>query len=146
MLTKREQIDDLVNRLRKHGLRLTPQRMAVLQTLINSREHLNTEEIYQEIHLQYPMIGLATIYKTISLLKEMGEINELYFRSQSARYEIQDNPPHPHFICTQCGRIFDLEHKLLENLPEKITKEKGYKIVKTQLEFYGLCQDCQSGK
>lgn len=145
MATKQEITNELIVRLREQGLRITPQRIAILGTIIDSKEHLSAEEIYNQIHDQYPMIGLATVYKTIALLKEMGEITELSFRNQVARYEIHDTPDHPHFICTGCGCIVDLEYKILDYFPETIAKETGLKIVKTRLEFYGLCQNCQSG-
>ena len=145
MITNQEKTKQLVARLREHGLRITPQRMAILEILMDSKEHLSAEEIYNQIHDQYPMIGLATVYKTIALLKEMGEITELSFNNQVARYEIHDSPTHPHFICTGCGCIIDLEHKVLDKFPETIAEETGLQIVKTRLVFYGFCQKCQTG-
>jgi Fur family peroxide stress response transcriptional regulator len=143
--TQQERIDDVIIRLRDRGFRLTPQRLAVLKVMLKSNTHLSAEEIYENIHKDYPMIGLATIYKTITMLKEMGEITELNFNSQSARFEPFDHKPHPHFICSKCGRIIDLDHHILDNLPEKIMKTTGHQIVRTRLDFYGLCQNCQSG-
>ena len=145
MRHKHGQFDNLVDRLHEHGFRLTPQRMAILQTLIGSSKHLNAEEIYEHVHNDYPMISLSTVYKTIALFLEMGVITELNFSNQNTRYEILNGPPHPHFICTECWDIIDLEDRILGNLPERITRKTGHKIIKTRLDFYGLCQECQSG-
>ena len=87
MGTQQIRIDDLVARLREQGLRLTPQRMAVLKTVIGSQEHLSAEDIYAMVRVDYPMIGLATVYKTIAMLREMGEISALNFTNQGARYD-----------------------------------------------------------
>lgn len=127
-------------------MRLTPQRLAVLQTLIGSKEHLSAEEIYVRVSADYPMIGLATVYKTIAMLKDMGEIRELNFSSQSARYDGSDQAPHPHFVCTRCGCIIDIHDDNLEKLPGNIARKTGYQITNYRLDFFGLCPNCQSGK
>jgi Fur family peroxide stress response transcriptional regulator len=140
------QIDAIVARFRKRGFRITPQRLAILKTLVLNREHLSVEEIYDRVHLEHPMISLATVYKTITLLKEMGEITELNLNNHYARYERMEDHPHPHFICSQCGQILDLEAEMIANLPLRIAQETGLEIIKTRLDFYGICHQCQSEK
>lgn len=144
MCTQQKQVDELIIRLRERGLRMTPQRMAVLKTLIGSKEHLSAEEIFEHVRVDFPMIGLATVYKTISMLKEMGEINELVFSNAGARYDGSGEAPHPHFICNQCNRIYDIEDSVLENLPVNIAEKTGYEITNYRLDFFGLCPNCQS--
>jgi Fur family peroxide stress response transcriptional regulator len=119
--------------------------MAVLKTLIGSKEHLSVEDIHERIQADYPMTGLATVYKTVALLKEMGEITELNIGNDYARYDGSDEIPHPHFVCMECKLIIDLEHDILGSLPEEIAEKTGYKIVNTRLDFYGVCPKCQSG-
>ena len=100
-----EQVESIVVQLRDRGMRLTPQRLAVLKTIIGNKEHLNADEIYERVRGDYPMIGLATIYKTVTMLKEMGAISELNFSHHSARYDGSGAPPHPHFVCNYCNQI-----------------------------------------
>jgi Fur family peroxide stress response transcriptional regulator len=144
------QINHLVNRLRQRGMRLTPQRMAVLKTLIGNKSHLSAEEIFEQVRVEYPMIGLATVYKTVTMLKEIGEITELNFGNQGARYDGSGEARHPHLVCTQCNRVLDvdevidLEETSLENLPKKIMEKSGYKISNYRLDFFGICPNCQS--
>ena len=138
-------IDDLVSRLRENGMRLTPQRMAVLQTVIGSEEHLSAEEIYEQVRVDYPMIGLATVYKTIAMLKEMGEVVAINLHNERARYDGSGQAPHPHFICTNCNRIFDIEDETLEKLPGEVAAKTGHEITEYRLDFFGICQECQSG-
>lgn len=145
MTTKQKRIDGFVDRLREQGFRITPQRMAILQLLIDNKDHMSAEEIFESIHDRYPMISLATIYKTIHLLKEIGEITELNFLNHVTRFEMKETPSHPHFICKRCGCVIDLEHQLLSELPDKVSVDTGLKIVNARLDFYGICQNCQSG-
>jgi Fur family peroxide stress response transcriptional regulator len=144
METKQARIDELVIKLREQGLRLTPQRLAVLKTVIGSQEHLSADEIYARLRVDYPMIGLATVYKTLSVLKEMGEIAVLNFDNQGARYDGSGLEPHPHFICKRCNAIIDLEEEALENLTLKIASKSGYQITDYRLDFFGICPNCQS--
>ncbi|KPL06142.1 hypothetical protein AMJ86_09760 [bacterium SM23_57] len=139
-------IDDLITRLRERGMRLTPQRMAVLKTLIGNNEHLSVEDIYERVHGDHPMIGLATVYKTIAILKEMGEITELNISNEGARYDGSGETPHPHFICTRCNTIIDLEEEPLINLCENFVGKTEYLITNYRLDFFGLCPKCQSGE
>jgi len=144
MENHQHRINDLVARLRQNGLRLTPQRMAVLKAVIGSQQHLSAEEIYAQVRVDYPMIGLATVYKTIAMLKDMGEIVALNFDNQGARYDGSGQDPHPHFICNRCHAIIDLDDESLQNLSATIAANTGYHITDYRLDFFGLCPNCQS--
>ena len=146
MSLQKKRIDDLVKRLRHNGLRMTPQRQVVLKTIISSNNHPNVDEIYNHIHADYPMIGRATIYKTIAMLKEMGEITELFFNNEGARYEVSGESPHPHLICTQCNRVVDIEDDDLVHLSEMTARNTGYNITSYRLDFFGVCPNCQPEK
>ena len=143
MNTGNQKIDEIVVRLRANGMRVTPQRVAVLKTLIGNEEHLSAEAIYKRVHADYPMIGLATVYKTVSMLKEMGEITELNFDNGCALYDGSGTASHPHFICTQCSTIIDIKDDSLENLPGDVTLKTGYQIINYRLDFFGVCPNCQ---
>jgi len=144
-------IEEIINRLREHGLRLTPQRMAVLKTLVGNKEHLSAEDIYAQVRITYPMIGLATVYNTISMLKELGAISELNFgnglgasRSYNrAHFDGSGEAPHPHFVCTRCNRIIDIEGEIFGDLPNEVARQTGYHITGFRLDFFGLCPNCQ---
>jgi len=144
MDVQQKQINELVIRLRERGMRLTPQRMAVLKTLIGSEGHLSADEIYNQVQSEYPMTGLATVYKTVAMLRDMGEITELKFGNESARYDGSKQAPHPHFICKQCNCIIDIDSNILGDLSAKIAQETGYEIMNYRLDFFGVCPKCQS--
>jgi len=145
-----KRIKDLVGRLRECGFRLTPQRMAIIDTVIGNKEHLSVDEIYERVHADFPMIGLATVYKSISMLKDMGEINELNFLNDSARFDGSGGTPHPHIICTQCKTVLDINGYLeirgqpIKNLPKEIGDKTGFEINNFRLDFFGICPTCQA--
>lgn len=134
----------LLKRLELSGLRRTPQRLAVLKALASSEGHPQIEDIYLQVHKEYPMISLATIYKTISTLKEIGEVRELSLGSRGSHFDPVYGPPHPHLICTQCRRIDDIAVADLELLSNEAARTSGYQITDQQLDFYGICPDCQA--
>jgi Fur family transcriptional regulator, peroxide stress response regulator len=143
MTTSDTRLDDLIARLRESGHRLTPQRMAVIKTLIGNREHLNAEQIYDRVRVDFPMTSLATVYKTVLVLKEMGAIQEISFDGEGKHFDGGSSHAHPHVICTKCRRIEDLDLADLNLLPADIARQTGYRIEGHRLDFFGVCPDCQ---
>lgn len=135
---------ELVEQVRKRGGRLTPQRVAVLRVLAESRGHPSVEQIHDRIKADFPTTSLATIYKTVTLLKEMGEVLELGFVDGSNRYDGNRPYSHPHLICTQCGKIRDLEVPALSEILQQVSQDVGYQIVSHRLDLYGVCSGCQA--
>jgi Fur family peroxide stress response transcriptional regulator len=138
-------LQDLIKRIRQRGGRLTPQRVAILRVLAESRGHPSVEQIYERIEADFPTTSLATIYKTITLLKEMDEVLELGFADGSNRYDGHKPYPHPHLICTQCGEILDLEVPTLGEILQQVSHDIGYEIVSHRLDLYGICSRCRVG-
>jgi Fur family transcriptional regulator, peroxide stress response regulator len=136
-------LQQMIKRLREIGCRITPQRYAVLNVLASSSDHPSAEGIHARLIEHYPTMSLATVYKTINLLKCEGELLELEFSDLSNRYDGKKPYPHPHVICTGCGKIIDPSHLNLEEITSKMMIETGFKILTHRLDFYGLCPDCQ---
>jgi Fur family peroxide stress response transcriptional regulator len=86
---------------------------------------------------------MATVYKTIALLKEMDEVLELGFADGSNRYDGNRPFPHPHLVCTQCGEMVDLDVPALDELVAQASQEVGYQIHSHRLDLYGTCPNCQ---
>ena len=136
-------LEQLIAKLREQGLRLTPQRMAVLKTLVADDGHPSVEQVYARVKADFPMTSLATIYKTLAVLKDMGEVLELGFSDEGNRYDGSRPYPHPHLICIQCKDITDVEVVDLSELPHKVAQGTGYQIVNHRLDFFGICPQCQ---
>jgi Fur family peroxide stress response transcriptional regulator len=137
--------EELVNKLREREYRLTPQRIALLRLLAASEGHPSASHLYDQIKDQFPTTSLATVYKTLNVLKEIDEVLELGFSNGDNRYDGNNPQPHPHLICVNCQNILDAEVGLAQNLIHEVAQSSGYQIVGHRLDFYGLCPDCQDG-
>ena len=113
----------MLSKLREHGFRVTPQRLAVLKILASSPEHPTVETIHDQVKKKFPTTSLATVYTTVSVLKRMKEILELGFPDGSNRYDGKTPYPHPHMICTQCKEIMDPDLSSLKRVDGRNGKE-----------------------
>ncbi|UCG39796.1 MAG: transcriptional repressor [bacterium] len=136
----------MLSRLRERGQRITPQRLAILRILADSEGHPSVEKIYDVVVRDFPTTSLATVYKTVTLLKELGEVLELEFSQGSNRYDGSKPFPHPHVVCTRCRRIVDPDLESLSALTAQVSRQTGFKVVNHRLDFYGLCPQCQKEK
>jgi Fur family transcriptional regulator, peroxide stress response regulator len=142
-LAAKERLSEMAAKLRRHAIRTTPQRLAVLKVLAGSANHPTVEEIYEEVRRQFPTTSLATVYKTVSLLKSLEEVLELGFPDGSNRYDGSRPYPHPHVICTKCRKIMDPELVNLDEMSAEMSRKTGYKIMYHRLDFFGTCPQCQ---
>jgi len=133
----------LIAKLRKRKFRMTPQRMALVRMLAASEGHPSATQLYERVKSQYPTMSPATVYKTLNLFKEMGEIFEIDLKDNS-RYDGNKPHPHPHVICINCQKILDGADEPVKDLLDEIESDSGYKIVRHQIIFYGYCPDCQA--
>jgi Fur family ferric uptake transcriptional regulator len=142
--------NELRDLLRERDLRLTPQREAVLDVLLQNRErHMTAEDIYAETRDSYPEIGLATVYRTLELFVDLGLVSRLDLGQGGARFEYaarEEQHYHHHMICLGCGKITEFDQDLLEDVERKATKETGFQITDHSLRFYGYCPECQKNR
>ena len=136
-------MDTMINKLKERDFRITPQRLAVLRILAESEGHPSVEDIFRQVKPIFPTTSLATIYKTVNLLKNIGEVVELDFSEESNRYDGNRPYPHPHLICTKCKTVVDPDMVTISDLSEELAKKTGYEIVTHRLDFFGICPRCQ---
>ena len=122
---------------------MTPQRQAILEVLTTSDAHPTVDQIYESVRVDFPMTSRATVYKTISLAKEMGAVMELEFSQGSNRYDGKRPYPHPHVICTKCKQVMDAADIEISTLKQQIVQKTGYRIDNHRIDFFGICPDCQ---
>ena len=129
----------------KHGLRSTEQRRLVSEKFFASSDHLSIEDLLEEVRLDEPKIGYATVYRTLKLLKDCGLAFERHFGDGVSRYEVAwADEHHDHMICVECEKIVEFEDDTIEDLQHKVASRLGFKLVRHKLELYGLCADCQA--
>ncbi len=139
-------IERLKSKLTEKGYKLTTQRRIILDVILeNQGNHLSSEEIYDKVKSKYPEIGLATVYRTLQLLEELGIVYKVNFNDGYNRYEVSSSTGdhrHHHLVCLKCGKVIEVKLDLLENLENRIEKESKFKIVDHNVKFFGYCEEC----
>ena len=123
-------------------LKLTPQRLAVYNYLINTTSHPSADVIYTDIHIQYPTMSLATVYKALKTLVDVGLIQEINVGEGNFRYD-GNSFPHPHLQCLGCGKVDDFKDLSLDNLNAIAGEHTDYQIISNKVYFYGYCINCK---
>ncbi len=149
---KKHNPDCCCGRIRGFGRRITPARHAVIDALSAKGEHLTAEEAFKAASRRYPNLGLATVYRTLELLTELGVVTQFDTGEDKARYELAAGPGakkhHHHLVCTSCRRIVDYEDfvddemELLRRTEAGLSRKYGFRISGHVIQFYGLCRDC----
>ncbi len=139
--------DEFIDLLKAKGLKVTHQRLRVLEVLADHKDsHLTAEDIYEFVKEDCPEIGLATIYRTVQLLLEMQLVERINLDDGCVRYEIGEayggRHHHHHLICKNCGKVISYRDDLLDVLEQHIMDEVGFKVLDHELKFYGQCKDC----
>ena len=146
----RANLEEFKELLKKKGLKVTKQRLIVLETLgEHPDKHLTAEEIYELVKKSYPEIGLATIYRTVQVLLELQLIDRVNFDDGFERYELANlsedgaqKHHHHHRICKMCGRVFEFEEDMLESLELRIEQSTGFIVTDHEVKLYGYCNEC----
>jgi Fur family peroxide stress response transcriptional regulator len=136
--------DQLIAALKQRDFRLTPQRLELVRLIAVSDGHPSASQLYTTIKRQFPTMSHATVYKTLTLLKEMNQVLEIDLHSDS-HYDGNRPEPHPHLICIKCNKIIDAEVSLDQEYLKGLEQESGFKILRPQISLYGLCPDCKEG-
>lgn len=135
-------MDHIASIFKEKKLKLTPQRLAVYNYLINTTSHPSADVIYTDIHVQYPTMSLATVYKALKTLVEVGLIQEINVGEGNFRYD-GNSASHPHLQCLGCGKVDDFKDLSLDNLNTLAEEHTDYKVVSNKVYFYGYCINCQ---
>lgn len=143
MADSQVRLQQMISALKAHNFRLTPQRLAVLQILAASKDHPSVEQTFEEVRKNFPTTSLATIYKTIAMLKELHEVLEIRF-AECSRFDGNKPYPHPHVICLKCKKIHDPDLVGLEQLTQEAARLTGFKLLDHRLDFFGICPECQA--
>lgn len=134
-------MSELLERLRRRGWRITPQRRVIVEVLGGGNEHLTAEEIHARARALLPETGLATVYNTLNELVAMGEVLEVGVGDGPKRYDPNGGRPHQHLVCVGCGEIRDVHAASEPSLPAR--ERHGYRILDARVTFRGLCPRCR---
>ena len=132
--------------IRDMGLKVTNQRLAILEALSGGRTHVTAQEVFEVIEKTHPEMGFATVYRFLRKLTEQGFATEVRMGGLPARYELKSKTHHDHLTCTQCGKIVEFENQKIEMLQEEVAKSHGFQLTDHLLELYGVCEECRKSK
>lgn len=141
-------VEDLRGKLSAGGYKTTPQREEILKIFVENPElhHMSAEDVYSILREKDSEIGLATVYRALDLLSELGILVRMDFGDGCARYELNTTDPkvhhHHHLICLKCKKVIEFEEDLLDELEANIADKSGFQILNHEVKFFGYCSDC----
>ena len=143
MTTELNDLEFSKQKIRGLGYRLTPQRIELLQTMIDGKRPMSAQEIHDQIKESHPHVSLDTVYRNLSTLAATGLISQINLQNRdSARFEYQGRTHHHHAVCVTCKKSFCLD---VCGVPEKTireTEKSGFRVVGHIFEVYGYCAQC----
>jgi Fur family peroxide stress response transcriptional regulator len=134
-----------IEALRSKGYKATPQRIAICRIALNSRAHPSAQQVYDEVKKIHPTVSLATVYKTLEVLRDLDLVQEINFPKGQARFDSYMNP-HINLICLKCGSITDLDDVTVKEITRKVAAATKFKPTGQRMDVYGICQKCSGTK
>jgi len=135
-------LPETIEQLRDKGHKVTPQRIVIIKTVIESTELLTPSALYQKVKRADPGIGEVTVYRTLNILEELGQVCVVHTGDNTHSYIGCPTEHHDHLICSGCGKVVNFTHCNLGLLEKRLIAETGYAINDHRLDFYGQCQKC----
>jgi Fur family peroxide stress response transcriptional regulator len=143
-VSENQLLKEALDTLKQTGVRITPQRHAILEYLIRSMSHPTADEIYKALEGKFPNMSVATVYNNLRVFKEVGLVKELTYGDSSSRFDFVTSD-HYHIICERCGKIVDFHYPGLDEVETLAAHVTGFKVSHHRMEVYGVCTDCQDG-
>lgn len=128
--------------IRELGLKVTQQRVQILEVVRSGPSHFTAQEVYEMITETNPEIGFATVYRFLKKLSEHSFVSEVRMGGMPARYEWAAKEHHDHLTCVRCSKIVEFENEKIEELQERVALRHGFKLTHHILELYGVCGEC----
>lgn len=138
-------LNDSISKLRNEKIRITPQRIAILEFLAQSDMHPTADEIYQALADDFPTMSAATVYNNLHLFIKLGFVKELTYGDASSRFDFT-NTQHYHAICEVCGAVVDLYYPVLDDVEMVARSLIGFEVKSHRMEVYGICPNCQENE
>lgn len=139
----KKEIEILEKFIKEKGLRYTPQREEILKAFLSVERHLSADELHKIVTKNNPGIGYVTVYRTMKLLEEAGLCNEVDFGDGISRFEHRyGHEHHDHLICVKCGSYIEVVKPKIEELQDKLAREKHFTPLRHKLQIFGICSKC----
>ncbi len=144
-MTKQDVFGNLKIAVKEKALKYTKQRELILETIYNSKNHLNAEQIHKKLTISNKddKVGIATVYRNLLFLEKTGLILSISLNNNLKQYEINQHKHHDHLVCMRCGKIVEFINQNIEQEQETIVKEFKFKLLSHTMHLYGVCENCQ---
>lgn len=129
--------------IHSNGLRMTRQRKLILEVLEESQKHLDAEDIHDRVKAHDPRVGLATVYRTLTLLKAVGLVKEHSLGEEHGHFETVQEVPHYHFSCIRCRKVIEFEAPAVTETVQTLIDREGVQVVDVHLSLTGYCSNCR---
>ena len=129
--------------LRDSGHRLTPQRLMILSAVRHAGQHISAGDVIEQVKESYPYVDVSTVYRTLSVLKEMRMISETNMGGGDTRYEWIETVRHHHLVCRVCDQVTQLDHRYMNDLGTGVLKDYGFEADLDHFAILGVCVDCR---
>lgn len=139
----RNELHFAIKLMKTSNIKVTSQRIAVLEYLLNSKLHPTADEIYKALEYRFPSISPATIYNNLRVLCDVGLVRELTYSHTSSRFD-GNTTDHYHIMCDGCGQVMDFYYPILEEVEAAAEQLTSFKVSHHRLEIYGECKACQT--
>ena len=136
----------LIDRARRHGVRMTRQRAIVLQALCELEGHGSAEEVYKQATLHRRDLDLSTVYRTLERLRDLRILSQTDLGRGCAEFEVVTDRPHHHLVCRGCGKVIDLDHSYLASAAQSIRQEFGFEPIFDHFAIFGWCRECRKAE
>jgi Fur family transcriptional regulator, ferric uptake regulator len=134
--------DCLDQYLEQHKLKQTQQRRQIVECFLKINAHVDAEELLSKLRQEGLEIGLATVYRTLNLLRDAGLVEEHSFNDGRSVFEVaQPHAHHDHLICLECGIVIEFENSEIEKIQKEIATKYAMTLKSHRLDLYGVCED-----
>lgn len=134
-------LEQALAKLKSTGVRMTPQRHAILAYLVDTMDHPTADDIYKALEPRFPSMSVATVYNNLKVFIEAGLVREMNYGDQSSRFDA-DMSDHYHAHCERCGKMIDFDYPPLEAVEKAAAEQTGFTVTGHRLEIYGICPEC----
>jgi Fe2+ or Zn2+ uptake regulation protein len=136
----------LMGEMRERGLRLTPQRSIILETVAHLDGHPTAQDVFQGAATRLPGLNLATVYRTLEALQNAGLVDSMEAPGGQARFALRDREHlHHHLVCEECGGEWEIDGDEVRGLAAVLLRQHGFRLHTDHLTLVGLCRSCAGG-
>jgi Fur family ferric uptake transcriptional regulator len=133
------EIQFYIDALRKRGHKITPQREMIVKAIVEGEQHMTVEEIFAKVQERTKAVNIATVYRTLDLLVNMGLINRTDMGDDVISYSNNQHGPHIHLICRNCGAVINAEYQLIESLNDRFREHYRFEADLQHIAIFGTC-------